>query len=199
MNLHGNRPREAELTTIGALRAADRRSRAAARLRDAAMPFLDRGICARGDYLRGRGRRDTLAGCRLRRASLPCSSKKGARWRAACCLLLSMCLYARFVVLDAKGLITIQPEKAAEPVAKESRGLFGRKTKIDAAHASVRPAAKRSDLETVAVRNSDEEDEDEDTDDEDEDGEETQAAHKLSNPSEESPPPARTPAQQRLG
>jgi hypothetical protein len=106
--------------------------------------------------------------------------EEGCEMSGSLLLLLSMCLYARFVVLDAKGLITVQPEKAAEPAPKEKRGLFGRKTKIDAAHTSVRPATKRSDLEPAVVRDSDEVEEDEDTDDEDGEGEENQAAHKLS-------------------
>lgn len=105
--------------------------------------------------------------------------EEGCEMAGSLFLLLSMCLYARFVVLDAKGLITIQPEKAAEPAAKAARGLFGRKTKIDAAHTSVRPAAKRSDLDSVVVRDNDEDEEDEDTDDDD-DGEDSHAGHKLS-------------------
>ncbi len=105
--------------------------------------------------------------------------EEGCEMSGSLLLLLSMCLYARFVVLDAKGLIAAGPEKVTKPAAKSAGGLFGRKTKIDPAHTAVRPAAKRSDLDAVTVRDSDDDEEDDDDDDE-EDSEESHAPHKLS-------------------
>jgi hypothetical protein len=104
--------------------------------------------------------------------------EEGCEMGGSLFLLLSMCLYARYVVLDAKGLIAAQPEKEKQPTAKPRRALFGRQAKVDAAHASVRPASKRSDLDAVAVTAND--DDEEEDDEEDEDGEESPGAHKLS-------------------
>ena len=87
----------------------------------------------------------------------------------------AMCLYARYVILDAQGLIAVQVARKEAP-AEPRRGLWGRKTKVDQAHTSVRPSSKRSDLESVPARNAvDDEDDEDDEDGEDED--ETGGAH----------------------
>ncbi|MES1213787.1 MAG: hypothetical protein ABUL64_04295 [Singulisphaera sp.] len=103
--------------------------------------------------------------------------EEGCEMSASLLLLLSMCLQARFVILDARGLIAAKPAKEAREPAKQRRGLLGRQTKIDAAHDTVRPAGRRSDLDPVEVRDSDEDD---DEDNDDDESSESAGGHKLS-------------------
>ncbi len=108
--------------------------------------------------------------------------EEGCEMGGSLFLLLSMCLYARFVILDAQGLIAARPEKEKQPATKERRGLFGRNAKVDPAHASVRPAsAKRSDLDAVEARDADDDaDDEEDRDEADDDDSSGSGPHKLS-------------------
>ena len=112
--------------------------------------------------------------------------EEGCEMGGSWLLVLGMCLYARYVVLDSQGLLPARAEKVKEKEKEKDkegttttgRGLFGRKTKVDAAHATVRPSSKRSDLESAPVKNSDDEDEDDSSaDDEEEDGGTSDAAH----------------------
>jgi hypothetical protein len=109
--------------------------------------------------------------------------EEGCEMGGSLLLLLSMCLYARYVILDSQGLLASQPAK--EPAKASRHGLWSRKTKIDAAHATVRPSAKRSDLDSMPSKYTDDEDETDTIagDDEDEPDQQSEAApgvHRLS-------------------
>jgi len=73
--------------------------------------------------------------------------KEGCEMAGNLWLLLAIALYARHVIHDAEGLLPIPAEKSPRPAGKR-RLLWGR-TKIDTAHATLKPAAKRSDLGPV--------------------------------------------------
>jgi hypothetical protein len=107
--------------------------------------------------------------------------EEGCEMGGTLLLAFSMCLYARYVILDSQGLIASHPEK--EPATNKRRGLWGRTTKIDAAHASVRPSSKRSDLDAAPARHSDDEEDESDTgadDDERDSSDDAHDLHKLS-------------------
>ena len=107
--------------------------------------------------------------------------EEGCEMAGSLLLLFSMCLHARFVVLDAQGMVAARPAKAAAaaPATTTRRGLWGRKTKIDPAHESVRPASKRSDLDSVSARDEDDDSSDDESDDDDQ-GDRAHDVHRLS-------------------
>lgn len=111
--------------------------------------------------------------------------EEGCEMGGSLLLLLAMCVYARFVILDSQGLVTARPKKEPKGETTERRGLFGRRAKVDAAHTSVRPSSKRSDLDPppakqAAVQDEDEEDDTDDERDDSEESDEDRELHKLS-------------------
>ena len=108
--------------------------------------------------------------------------EEGCEMGGSLFLLLAMCLYARFVILDSQGLVAARPEKEKDAAPAPRRSLFGRRTKIDPAHASVRPSARRSDLDSVTTKHADDDDADDDEDDDDnvDDADDGHDLHKLS-------------------
>ncbi len=106
--------------------------------------------------------------------------EEGCEMGGSLLLLLAMCLHARYIILDTQGLIAARPQKEQDAKETSRRGLFGgKKTKIDAAHATVKPSSKRSDLESVTAKKvaDDDEDEDDSDTDGDEDDDESSRAH----------------------
>ncbi|HEY2837876.1 MAG TPA: hypothetical protein VGJ26_01920 [Pirellulales bacterium] len=105
-------------------------------------------------------------------AELRVMIEEGAQMASGLLLLLAMCVHTRYVVHDAEGLI---PAKAKKPEAAGARrGFFGRKARVDSAHAPAR-GAKRSDLDAA-----DEEDESADAGEEGDDEEDLSGPHDVS-------------------
>lgn len=82
---------------------------------------------------------------------------EGGQMASGLLLLLAMCVHTRYVVNDAEGLNPAKPKKTE--AAAPRRGLFGRTTRVDAAHTPAK-ASKRTDLDSADDEES-EEDEDE--------------------------------------
>jgi hypothetical protein len=103
--------------------------------------------------------------------------EEGCEMTGSLLLLFSMCLHARYVILDSQGLLAARPEKASAPRGR--RSLWGGKAAVDPAHDSVRPAGRRSDLEPIAAKGVDDDEDEDAADDDDADDAQSSNAHNV--------------------